>query len=396
MSTVNETITDAEFEELDNAQQKVNYPIDVEFTEKFLEKNPTIQSIYDKGKMNIGLLPNVDKEFVDKIVELVPELNSNEIVLFNPLIDAINTLASQDFIAEDDVPVRLEGEEDKDFMKRKKTWFETEYRKITDINKSIGSFNTALKESKKVMKDPIISRGKKIDSLYNALMAFSENRKEVTKTNFPKYLTAAQKIKEAKEAKANAAAIAETERLKTENSAANEKIANLSAKSSYADLTTEIQDYFAEKQLGIPKLNLQGLTDLSIEIADKVFDVSSQGDLEQIKLENMAKAFVTFTNGEIQKAKDSLGTAGAVTETVSEAPDPTFNTEVTNDEENFADIIRRLNSVKGDIEGMKQFTDPRLAKINEKFFEQIEIIKKTNNACIKYIGTIQEKFNSKK
>jgi hypothetical protein len=394
MST-NENIQDAIYEEVNESQEKVNYEVALELSDTFLEKNPTIKSIYNKGKMSIGLLPNVDKEFVDKIVGLIPELNSGELVLFNPLIDAINTLASQDFVVEEVAPKRLEGEEDKEFNKRKKVWFEGEYRKITDINKSIGSFNTSLKDSKKIIKEPILNRGKKIDALYNALATFSENRKEVAKNNFENYLIAAQKVKEAQEVKKNAASIAETDALKTANAEATEKIEALSKKSSYADLTNEISDYFSEKQLTIPKLNLQGLNDLSKEISEKVFDVSSQGDLEQVKLLNTAKAFIGFTNLEIQKAKAALGDSAPETETTQAESTTPFNTEVTNDEENFADIIRRLNSIKGDIDGMKKFSDSRLEKINDKFFEQIEIMKKTNNACLKYIGAIQEKYNNK-
>lgn len=396
MSTKNENIEDAVYEEVNNSQEKVNYEINVEFTENFLEKNPTIKSVYnkEKNKLNIGLLPNVDKEFVEQIVGLIPELNSNEIVLFNPLIQAINDLASQDFITEDDVPKRMDYEEDKDFNKRKKIWLETQYRKITDINKSIGSFNTSLKTSKKTIKDPLITRGKKIDALYNALASFSENRKEIAKNNFPKYLVAQQKIKEAQEAKKNAAAIAEKEALEAANKEQTEKIEALSKKSSYADLAAVITDYFDEKQEAVNKANKVGLEDLLKEINAKTFDFSGHGELEQIKLEKSVKMFREVTVGKIEKALQELETH-SVQEDKNDSV-PSFNTEVTNDEENFADIIRRFNSIKGELEGMKQFTDPRLAKINDKLFEQIDIIKKTNNACIKYIGTVQEKYNSKK
>ena len=389
-----ETIEDAVYEEVNGQTEKVNYEVAVEFTENFLEKNPTIKNVYAKGKMNIGLLPNVDKEFVEHIVGLIPELNSNEIVLFNPLIDAINTLASQDFIVEADIPKRLEGEEDKEFSKRKKTYLDEQYRKLTDINKSVGSFNTALKTSKKVMKDPLLERGRKIDSLYNALAAFSEKRKEVAKGNFKKYIAIQEKIKEAAEAKKNAAALAEKQALEEKNAEQAGKIEALSQKSSYADLMTEISDYFTEKEKEISKLNPEGLDALLVEVEAKTFDVSSQGDLEQIKLEGIATNLKKFLLIQVNQAKQP---SAEVAETKEEpVKTESFNTEVTNDAENFADIIRRLNSIKGELDGMTKFTDPRLAKINDKLFEQIDIMKKTNTACIKYVGGVQEKYNAKK
>ena len=389
-----EIIEDAVYEEVNGQTEKVNYEVAVEFTENFLEKNPTIKDVYDKGKMNIGLLPNVDKEFVEHIVGLIPELNSNEIVLFNPLIDAINTLASQDFIIEADVPKRMEGEEDKEFSKRKKTYLDEQYRKLTDITKSVGSFNTALKTSKKVMKDPLLERGRKIDSLYNALSSFSEKRKEVAQGNFKKYIAIQEKIKEQAEAKKNAAALAEKQALEEKNAEQAGKIEALSQKSSYADLMTEISDYFTEKEKDISKLNLQGLEDLLIEVESKNFDVSSQGDLEQIKLEGIATNLKSFLVIQVNKAKRLFTEESQKTE--DSVKKESFNTEVKNDVENFADIIRRLNSIKGELDGMTKFADPRLEKINEKLFEQIDIIKKTNGACIKYVGGVQEKYNAKK
>lgn len=392
MST-KENIEDAVYEEVNGKTEKVNYEIELELSENFLEKNPTIKSIYNKGKMSIGLLPNVDKEFVDNIIGLVPELNSSELVLFNPLIEAINDLASQDFISEESMPRRMDFEEDKDFNKRKKTWFEGEYRKITDINKSIGSFNTALKESKKIIKEPIIARGKKIDALYNQLVAFSENRKEVAKSNFPKYLEAVQKMKEAKEAKANAAATAEKEALEKSNAEATEKIEALSKKSSYADLMSEVSTYFSGKQSEIETSNQKGLILLKEEITNKTFDFSSQGELEQANLLSSVRMFRGSVLSEIEKAIEPESNVSE-SEPIQETP-TAFNVQVTNDEENFADIIRRLNSIKGDLDGMQKFSDPRLGKVNDKFFEQIDIMKKTGNACAKYITTLQEKYNKK-
>ena len=300
MST-NKDIEDAVYEEVNDSQEKKIYEIEVELTDNFLEKNPTIKNMYNKGKISIGLLPNVDKKFVDKIVELVPELKSNELVLFNPLIEAINVLASQDFIVEDSIPRRMDYEEEKDFNKRKKIWLEAEYRKLTDINKAIGSFNTTLKDSKKIIKAPLLERANKIDALYNALVEFSNSRKEIAKKNFPKYLDAAEKIKQAKLAKANAAALAETEALKNANNAATEKIEALSKKSSYADLTTEITDYFDEKQEAADKANKIGLEELLKEVNEKEFDVTDHGELEQIKLEKSIKMFRDATVTKIEK-----------------------------------------------------------------------------------------------
>lgn len=394
MSTKKETIEDAVYEEVNETTEKVNYVVELELSENFLEKNPTIKSIYDKGKMSIGLLPNVDKEFVEKIISLIPELNSKELVLFNPLIEAINTLASQDFISEEPVPKRMDYEEDKDFNKRKKEWLESEYRKFTDLNKSIGAFNTALKTSKKTMKDPILERSRQIDALYNSLTAFSENRKEVARNNFPKYLIAQQKIKEAQEAKKNAAALAEKQALETANAEAAQKIETLTKKSSYADLVTDISTYFNGKSTEVDTLNYNGLELLKQEVTDKTFDFSNQGELEQANLLASVKMFRTSIISQIEKAMEST-TSPSVPDPDPVQEKPVEEKKVESVEDNFIDIIHRLNNVNTELDCIEKFQDPKFEKVNEKFFEQIEIMRKTGKACVKYITTIQEKYNKK-
>ena len=90
------------------SNKKKIYPVEIELTENFLEKNPTIKGFYENGKFNIPISENIPEESAKSITSIVEDLNPRELVLFNPLVEAINTLAEIDNFKETEKPVQEE------------------------------------------------------------------------------------------------------------------------------------------------------------------------------------------------------------------------------------------------------------------------------------------------
>ena len=44
------------------SNKKKIYPVEIELTENFLEKNPTIKGFYENGKFNIPISENIPEE----------------------------------------------------------------------------------------------------------------------------------------------------------------------------------------------------------------------------------------------------------------------------------------------------------------------------------------------
>ena len=57
------------------SDKKKIYPVEIELTENFLEKNPTIKGFYENGKFNIPISENIpeEKPVVHDEVELRPQ-----------------------------------------------------------------------------------------------------------------------------------------------------------------------------------------------------------------------------------------------------------------------------------------------------------------------------------
>lgn len=414
MSAENPTITDAEFEEIPVIPEKVIHTIDVELTPEFLEKNPTINAIYKKGKLNLALQKNIEGEFSKMITDLIPELKSSELAIFNPFVEAINTLASYDYTVGTNKPVRPEGMDDKEYAKIVKAWITEEDVKYKEISNSIRTFNGEAGRSKTVMKAPITERAKMIDSLYSALKTFSDKRRDKVTENFKPYMDEVLAQKTAKATAAEAVANATIKTLEEKSSEATAKIEKLQGKSDYADLMTEISNYFTGAQEKVPGLNVSGLSALRTDVENHVFNLDAQGPAEQIALEKLAKGLKIGTFAIIDDAINSgnIGVAIGLPPEDSERPFmgqtysgsanpnpiesnnvPWFNSDVTNDAENFADIIMKFNLIFGHIAAMGDFKDPMLEKFNKTFKGQIEGFRKNGKAIQDWILKKQTQYN---
>lgn len=419
-------IQDAEFVEVPNLPDNIIHEIEIELSEKFLEKNPTIKSIYENGKLKVSLSPNIDGEFSDTITKLIPQLQSSELLIFNPFLDAINTLASYDYYIGVAKPIRTPEMDDKAYDVLVKKWIKEEDQRYKEVSNAIRTFNGTLTKSQNAMKKPIKDaydeKIAKIKNLYEALKGFSDKRRDTVSTNFKELLDTQESIKIAKAEAVTAKANEQVKTLQEQNNEANLKIQRLSGVNAYADLVTEISEYFLAAQESISKLNVPGLIELKEEVTNKVFDVSSQGAAEQMKLESTAKMSRTGTIALIDEAILGIQNGTSVaqsqdftqsapisspppanaqvaetlyggSEVVSNSESPMFNTNVTNDAENFADIIRRFNSMKGEIMAMKPFDDHRLAKTNSTLAQQKKGLMENIDKLISFVAKKQALYN---
>lgn len=423
MTAKKSEIENEDFNEVINSPEKIIYPVEVELSENFLEKNPTLKGIYENGTMKIGLLPNIGSEFSDEITKLIPELKSDEIVLFNPLIETINTLASYDYIVGTTKPERPEGMDDKEYEKTLRTWIKSEETRYKSVSKLIRDFNGTTSRTKDEIKAPILERGRKIDALYKTLKAFSDQRREILTRNFQPYMQEMEELKKAKADAVNAKHNEKVKELEQQTEETNKKLANAEKKNKYADMILEISTYFSQHQESIPILNIGGLLSLKKEVEEKDFQLSTLSDigpLEQITLENMIKTSREGTMAVIDSAilaqqagsdkaeekefVDNQLPGAQIAETLYGSGHsnpskvtqygyvPTFNTEVTNDEENFAIIIANFNMIVGCLQDMKGFEEPKMAKQNEVFIEQkgkvLESVKKLST----WIQGLEKKY----
>ena len=114
------------------SDKKKIYPVEIELTENFLEKNPTIKGFYENGKFNIPISENIPEESAKSITSIVEDLNPRELVLFNPLVEAINSLAEIDNFKETEKPIQQEEESEEAYLLRLKEW-EKENDKIINL-----------------------------------------------------------------------------------------------------------------------------------------------------------------------------------------------------------------------------------------------------------------------
>lgn len=271
-------------------EKEIIHEVEIQFSEDFLEKNPTIKQMYKDGKWNVPMSSGVDENTAKTITDVIGELKQKDLVTFNPLLEAINQIAEFKKIVGTVKPDRLEDESDKDYDKRVKEWLKGEDESFKDISKTLRSFNGSVTNSKKEIKAPILEAGRKVDVLFNALKGYSDSVKTKSEQNFKPFLDEKKRIEKEKEDLKNKEQTDAIADLANKNEIANQKLLASEAKNSYADTLTGLTNYFLEQEQKIPSLNLSGLQDLLKEINEKVFDFSHITPMEQISLENLEKS----------------------------------------------------------------------------------------------------------
>lgn len=378
------------------------YPVEIELTEKFLEKNPTIKSIYEEGKLQLALSSKIDQTFAKTITDVVGELHSRELVLFNPLLDAINNIAEFQNVVGTAKPERTAEMNDKDYEKVVKEWIKSEEEVVKKITGAIRSFNGSTTNSKKEIKEPIIAAGKKIDTLYNALKSFSEQVKQKVETNFKPLLDEKARIEEEKQRALKEVELAQIAELEQKSNEANEKLLEAQRKISYADLMAEITNYFSSQDQNTEQLNISGLQTLKDNVLQKSFDVSSIGPAEQIALESLIKTMRTSLVLKIDtliandSAKADVLEAEEFKENLEKYPqgDPTI---AVTDSDQFVKMAYHLTNAKREITRINSsFKDPRLKELSEKLEAQFTGLSKNMDVLINFVNKKAEQFSNLK
>ena len=371
------------------SQEKV-YDVEFELSENFLEKNPTIKSLYSEGKLSFPFLADMDKDFGDALMDVIPELRSSDIVTINPLLEAIQELLKADNTVGTTKPEKEDGEDEKVYDKRLKTWLKEQSEIYTQLNKTIGSFNSTSRTSKKIVKEPFTSVTKKIDVLYNALTSFSEQRREKLNENFIEYLVAKKQIEDEKQALKDKAANEKLEALQEENKVANEKLIKSQAKSSYADKMTEITQYYNSVTEEVEKRNEAGLQELVEMLIEKEWDFTSFGDMEQVTLGSLKKTLHEACLVKIKEAVDKP--SETKTEDVPDiAPAPAIEEEVPAGNDNqskiamFNMVVIRLKNSVNELENIKPIQGEEFTELNEILKKQFSVLIENNNKLIAFV-----------
>ena len=350
------------------------YPVEIELTENFLEKNPTIKEIYENGKLKVSMNPDIDSETAKTITDVIGGLKSRELVLFNPMLEAINSLAAFKNVVGTAKPIKEEGVDDKDYEKSVKEWIKSEDVAYKEITGTIRKFNGAATASKKEIKEPLLEEARKVDLLYNTLKSFSESVKAKAEKNFKPLIDEKQSILEAKDKAAKQQELQQIADLENKNQEANEKLLEAQKKNSYADLMVELTSWYSDQESKISKSNISGLQELRKEVEEKSFNFSSiPGPMEQINLEKLQK---TLKTGCLLKIDTAIGNEDQTATKAEIEEQQEQESKGGDDIGAFVNIIFRLQNAHSEISKIKcEFSDERLKKVQEKLEIQFSALK---------------------
>lgn len=218
--------------------------VEVLMPDEILQSNESLKLRYDKEKsqlsyeMNENIPGTLSKELQAFLED--ETIKPKQIALVNPLIDAVNELQaikhikyngrlsstairtlndnpygvkvvfdeeSDDYLVEADlekVPKEEIEKVQKELEKALKIAHDNSYQAYKDGKKIVGSFNSSLREAKKVLKKPYLDMSKKIEEFYKAFDAESTNVKNALDSNFAKALEIEARKKEEAEKKRKA------------------------------------------------------------------------------------------------------------------------------------------------------------------------------------------------
>ena len=251
---------------MNNESKKVD--IKIHIPEIILNDNPDVMKIYNPETESItyDIDSHIPQEFIDKLEELVPQFHGSDVVVFNPLLAAVNQLQAIKEVAynADD--------------------FDASERLYIDNNKIIGSFNSSVTKVKKLMKDPQIAKNKMIDAIFNILETESKNTRGALEENFKPLLE-------------------ERERKAAEKEAA-QKAKELEAIAALSNTNSELQSKLDAQQKATALITVQnGLSSILTNIAIKVPQLNKEG-LEQLKENLSSVIFNNYISPEIQNNFD--------------------------------------------------------------------------------------------
>lgn len=238
-----------------------NLNVEIILKPDFLKEN-NLEKKYKKGLLSFEIRDGIPKEITDELNIFLnsEEVGPNQIIIFNPIIDALNQLQDlKDFKYEKELSNELHKEviekcqlehlsydltEKKYLFDFKKLVSETRTKEQMDdlvlktnkviesyvikqhksshqvyknSKKIIGSFNSSLSKSKGIIKKPYLDISKKIESIYKFLKTESDNTKNSLDNNYKECLDLEEEKKKIAEEKKKAKELEEIKKLSAEN-----------------------------------------------------------------------------------------------------------------------------------------------------------------------------------
>lgn len=268
----------------------------------FIKENPSILDVYnpEEKKIVFSLSQLIPETFSKELKEFIEGrvVSEEDVLSLIPLISKINEIQQFKYIKyenklEDKIVKRLENdfnatltynEEDgiytyslqnqddlesfeKEFNKAIKSQHDFSYQDYKDANKTIGSLNSSLRDTKKTIKDPYLSVCKKIDSIFNAFSTESDNARNSLQVNFQKALEYEANKKEEAARKKKEAELKQIEELQSQNEEIQQKLENenkLRYKQEQITLFNSLLKTVTTNLIEIlPKLNDEAVRDLT-------------------------------------------------------------------------------------------------------------------------------------
>lgn len=362
----------------EDLQQDKIYPVTIELSENFLKTNPTIKELYKDGKLNMKLSANIEEDFAENLTSIIGDLNPREIVLFNPLVEAVNNIAELNSTIGTAKPEREKDDDDAAYSKKLKAWDKENDVVLKSINSQIRSFNGSLTNSKKSIKEPYSSVIRKIDALYNSFKNFSDKTKTKVESNFEELLTWRKEEADRIAAEQKAIADENIKNLEQKNIEANEKLVVSEKKNVFADVLLEIAEYHSNLEERLKSSNEKGIDLIEQEFRDKVFswDIEDFDESKKSVITNNVEVFGASVWALIKKLREPKHVDPA-----QEVPEPTVIPEAApaveplDDSGVFSAAIFRLGVVHDQAKLVKfDFKDHRLKSYGDKMNNQIELL----------------------
>jgi hypothetical protein len=302
------------------------------------------------NSLQYEIVKTVPKDFYDKLKELVPKFEEDDIITFNPLVNATLQLQQHKLYIETE-----------DFAASERTYI--------DSNKMIGSFNTAIKNAKSILKEPQISKNKMIDAIFDLFSKESDNTREALKNNFKKTLQKKEDEAKAKEAKKNAEATARIAELSEQATQAEQIIREQKIDNRFLVLKNNISNISVDLISKIPSLNISGLEEEKAKLNSMKFEhgftqedrellgPDKENELRQLFVINHMKA-VEVVLGAISNIQNQEKVKDLASENaVLKASTPVFTPEEENNDLPFALIpeIEVQAEVVGQVTDLMRF-----------------------------------------
>lgn len=254
----------------ENVEQEKPQMLNVEviIPQEVLDANEELSSLYNKEKkiLTYELGSTTTKDFQTKLSELIKTSSPDDIVVFNPIIVALNYI--QGF---------------KDLKYDKKAKNEQEH---IDAIKMIGQFNTATTTAGKTLKDPKNAYTKMVVAVEKLIKEESDNIKSALNENFKEYLDEKAEKLAAAVAKKDAVKNQIITDLSSENETNKTALANQKKATRKVEVENIINKIVVDVTEKVPTLNKGGLQTLRQELLDRKLE---EVDTEDVVFEPVEK-----------------------------------------------------------------------------------------------------------